>query len=341
VRIWLWTIAALVAAIAIVGGATRLTDSGLSITEWRPIMGAIPPLTDADWHDAFEKYKLIPEYKIVNKDITLEGFKEIFWWEWGHRFLGRLVGVVFAIPFLVFAVGGMIPKGYGPRLVSIFALGGMQGVIGWYMVQSGLTERVDVSQYRLALHLGLAIVILGMVLWTALALAPARDGVASLRTVTAADRRRAHIVLGCIFLQIIAGAFVAGMKAGLMYNTWPTMNGELVPGGLFAMSPWFSNLFENATTVQFNHRLLAYVVAMVVAWHAIPLMRRADEPVVRTSSGLLLAAVFGQIALGIWTLLAQVPLALGLAHQAGAVTLFALAVWHLWHVRAATAAHDR
>lgn len=336
VRYWLWFAAFLVALMVVVGGATRLTDSGLSITEWQPIMGAIPPLTAADWHDAFEKYKQIPEYKIVNAGMTLEAFKTIFWWEWGHRFLGRLVGVVFAVPLVVFALRGLIPAGYGRRLLFILVLGGLQGAMGWYMVKSGLVDLVDVSQYRLAAHLGLAIVILGFLVWTALDLAPEVGQTVSLRTVSGCQRRLAYALLALVFVQIVAGALVAGLKAGLLFNTWPLMNGELVPTGMLAMEPAYLNIFENTATVQFNHRLLAYVVTGLTAWHAWSLLGTADEPRVRHSAVLLLVAVLAQVGIGVWTLLAQVPISLGLAHQAGAVVVFGLAVRHLWLVRRAT-----
>lgn len=320
--LWLWAVAALVFLLVSVGGATRLTGSGLSITEWRPIMGALPPLSQADWLDAFAKYQQIPQYSHVNRGMSLEAFKFIFWWEWAHRFLGRLVGAAFLLPFLYFLVAGRIPPGQTARLAGIFALGALQGAVGWYMVSSGLVDRISVSQYRLALHLGLAILILGALIWAALSLdAPSvRAG----RPWSGAAIAAAGIVL-LVFLQVLLGALVAGLKAGSAYNTWPLMDGRLLPGGLGAVEPWYLNLFENALTVQFNHRVAAYVLAIAVLSHA---MR------VRSFSAALLAgAVLAQAVLGIWTLLAQVPLALGLAHQAGAAAVFGLAVWHLHGLR--------
>jgi cytochrome c oxidase assembly protein subunit 15 len=325
VRLWLFAVAALVFAIVVVGGATRLTDSGLSITEWKPILGAIPPLSEADWRIAFEKYKQIPEYQIVNKGMSLEAFKFIYWWEWAHRFLGRLIGVAFALPFAWFWIKGRLREGLAPKLAGILALGGLQGAIGWYMVSSGLVDRVDVSQYRLALHLAVAFVILGLLIWVALDLGadPGDD-----TRVMGGDRRVAALLTALVLLQVVLGAFVAGLKAGLAHNTWPLMDGRLVPPGLGAMSPWYLNLFENTLTVQFNHRLLAYVLVAVSAWHWWSLKSRGAGQACDRSLVLLLAMLV-QAALGIWTLLAHVPLWLGLVHQGGAALVLAVAVWHL------------
>jgi cytochrome c oxidase assembly protein subunit 15 len=329
-RVWLLAVAALVFLMVSVGGATRLTGSGLSITEWQPIMGTLPPLSDADWQQAFAKYRQIPQFQHVNRNMTLEEFKFIFWWEWAHRLLGRLIGVAFLVPFLVFLAAGQIPRRLTGRLAAIFALGAVQGAAGWYMVSSGLVDRLEVSQYRLALHLGLAILILGALLWVALSLDDAADGA---RTVRPKGANVAAALVVLLFLQIVLGAFVAGLKAGAGYNTWPLMDGRLIPDGLGAMQPWYRNLFENALTVQFNHRVLAYVVAAAAAWHAWAMWARPETPRARASALVLAAAVAAQAALGIWTLLAQVPLALGLAHQAGAAAVFAIAVWHLHAVR--------
>ncbi|RPH75308.1 MAG: heme A synthase, partial [Candidatus Rokuibacteriota bacterium] len=315
-----------------IGGATRLTGSGLSITEWRPIMGVVPPLSDAAWQEAFDKYRQIPQYQHVNRGMSLAAFKTIFWWEWTHRFLARLVGFIFLVPFLYFLATGRIARSLAPKLAGIFVLGGLQGAIGWYMVSSGLAERIDVSQYRLALHLSLAVAIFGAVLWVALSLGPRqRDA----RAVPARLRAGAVVIAALVFLQIVAGAFVAGLKAGAGYNTWPLMDGRLIPQGLGSIWPWWANLFENALTVQFNHRLLAYVLAVAVAWHVWSLTRQTDVARARLSGFALGFAVLAQIALGIWTLLAQVPLSLGLAHQAGAVAVFGLALWHLHTLRSA------
>jgi heme a synthase len=290
----------------------------------------LPPLSDADWQEAFAKYKQIPQYEHVNKGMSLGAFKAIYWWEWTHRFLARLVGVAFALPFLYFLAVGQLPRPLLTRLAGILALGALQGAIGWYMVRSGLAQRVSVSQYRLALHLSLAILIFGAVLWEALSLGrqPGETTPAPVHL-----RRGAGLIVGLVFLQVVAGAFVAGLKAGAGYNTWPLMEGQLIPQGLGALSPRWANLFENALTVQFNHRLLAYVLAGAVAWHLWSLLRGAALPCAHVSGAALALAVLVQIGLGIWTLLARVPLELGLAHQAGAVAVFGIALWHLHRLR--------
>lgn len=331
VLVWLYVLTAMVFLMVVVGGATRLTDSGLSITEWKPIMGIFPPLTDAAWHDAFEKYRQIPEYHIVNRGMSLEAFKAIFWWEWGHRFLGRIIGIVFFVPFVWFWWTRRIPRHLTPRLIALFLLGGLQGGVGWYMVRSGLVDRIDVSHYRLAMHLGVAVVILGLLLWTALDFEHQRrwtdDAAGTVHGGTAV------VLVVLIFLQVLLGALVAGLKAGLSHNTWPLMDGAFVPSGLAAMSPWYLNVFENVLTVQFNHRMAAYAIAAVALWHVASILRSATASAdIRLSAGMLGLGVFVQIALGIWTLLAQVPLSLGLAHQAGAAMVFSLAVWHLHRI---------
>lgn len=334
---WLWLTAVLVLAMIIVGGATRLTGSGLSITEWRPIMGIIPPLTEDAWQVAFAKYKEIPQYKLLNRGMSLEAFKTIFWWEWGHRALGRLIGIVFAGPLAWLWWTGRIDRGLARRLLLILALGALQAAAGWYMVASGLADRVSVSQYRLAIHLSIAFVILGALVWVALDLRHDGRGRAAL---SAAARRSgsgpwATLLLVVLMIQVVAGAFVAGMKAGLLYNTWPLMDGRLVPSGLFAKSPWWVNLGESMLTVQFNHRLLAYILLMATWTHAVLLMRRDATAPPALSALVLALAMTVQAIIGIATLLAQVPLSLGLVHQGGAAIVFALAVWHLHRARAA------
>jgi cytochrome c oxidase assembly protein subunit 15 len=330
-RAWLFAVAGLVFAMIVVGGATRLTGSGRSITEWRPIMGAIPPLSKSDWQDAFAKYKQIPQYQQLNKGMSLGQFKAIFWWEWTHRFLGRFIGVAFLLPFLYFVATRQVSRALRARLAGIFALGGVQGAAGWYMVSSGLADRVSVSQYRLALHLSLAMLIFGALLWVAMTLDQRRPRTAA----WSPTQKRAAFVLGAVFLQVILGALVAGMKAGMAYNTWPLMDGQWIPTGLFVMHPWYANFFENALTVQFDHRVMAYLVFVAVLWHVWRTNREPHGARVRSSATVLAAAVLAQVALGIWTLLAQVPLPLGLVHQAGAATVFGIAVWHLHAARAA------
>ncbi|MEQ8378210.1 COX15/CtaA family protein [Parvibaculum sp.] len=316
---WLIGVAALVFIMVVVGGLTRLTESGLSITEWKPVTGALPPMSEQHWQDEFALYKQIPQYEIMNKGMTLAEFKTIYWWEWSHRFLGRLIGVAFLVPFLWFALTGRIERAMVPRLIFLFVLGGMQGVLGWWMVMSGLVERTEVSQYRLAAHLGLATLIYGALIWTALDMFHGR----STRFLSGlAKAALALIVL--IFAQTILGAFVAGIRAGLIYNSWPLMAGAFIPDGLLKMAPLWHNFFENHLTVQFQHRMAAYLLLALAAWHAWS-ARKSDGA---GGAKLLLAAVVAQAALGIWTVLWVVPIPLGAAHQAGAMIVFGIAVWH-------------
>jgi cytochrome c oxidase assembly protein subunit 15 len=322
IRLWLYVVAILLVLIVVVGGATRLTDSGLSITEWQPLLGVIPPLSDQAWQEAFAKYREIPEYRIINAGMTLEQFKYIYWWEWVHRFLGRFIGVAFFLPFLGFALSRSIEPGLTGRLLSLLVLGGAQGALGWYMVKSGLVDRVDVSQYRLAAHLSLAVAIFAASLWIAWGIGQPRR-VLSWRPMSLV----AALMVVLVFVQIAAGGFVAGLDAGMGYNTWPLMDGALIPSGLDAMSPGWRNLFENALTVQFVHRGIAYLL-LAAALANLVVLRLADSDQWR-SAALLLVAILAQMALGIWTLLAQVPVPLGLAHQAGALLVLAAALWHL------------
>ncbi len=319
IRLWLYVVAGLVFAMVIVGGATRLTDSGLSITEWKPLLGAIPPLNDADWNEAFHKYQAIPEYHLVNKGMSVESFKFIYWWEWSHRFLGRFIGVAFFVPFMLFWATRRIERAAIPRLLSLFVLGGLQGLLGWYMVKSGLVDRVDVSQYRLAAHLTLAFAIYAAIIWTALGFGKAKRNVVSSRT-----GKEALGIVGLVLLQIAVGGFVAGLKAGLNYNTWPLMADKIVPPGLGMLSPWWTNLFENAMTVQFVHRTVAYVLFGVVVVHV---WRHR-----MMTAKVLLGTVLSQAALGIFTLLWHVPIELALVHQGGALVVLAAAVVHTHHV---------
>ncbi|MBO0741820.1 MAG: COX15/CtaA family protein [Hyphomicrobiaceae bacterium] len=328
-RAWLLGLAVLVFLMVSVGGATRLTGSGLSITEWQPIVGIVPPLSEADWRDVFAKYQQIPQYQHVNKGMSLEAFKTIFWWEWVHRFLGRLVAAAFLLPFVYFLAVRQMPRQLMGRLAAIFALGGVQALIGWYMVSSGLAERTEVSQYRLALHLGWAILIFGALVWAALSVEERQERAPSRKSPRPPHRGPAAAILGFVFLQIVLGAFVAGLKAGASYNTWPLIDGRLVPEGLGAMEPWYLNLFENALTVQFTHRLVAYGLVLTALWHAWNVWREPSHPMVRLSAAWLAGAALAQASLGILTLLARVPLPLALVHQAGAVALFGLALWHL------------
>ena len=330
VRVWLFALAGLVLLMVSLGGATRLTGSGLSITEWKPIVGTLPPLSDADWQEAFRKYQQIPQYEYTNKGMSLEAFKVIFWWEWAHRNLGRLIGIAFLLPFAFFLTAGYVSRRLGLTLAGIFALGGLQGLIGWYMVSSGLSERIDVSHYRLALHLGVAISILAALLWAALSL---RAGDSEKAPASAAAGRAAGGIVLLAFSQILLGALVAGLKAGHAYNTWPLMDGRLIPSGLWAIDPWYLNLFENALTVQFNHRVVAYALLLAVIWRAAVLARSSRQSAEFKSGGALALALTAQVGLGIFTLISHVPPLLAVAHQALAAGLFALAVWHLFETR--------
>ncbi|HEY5080620.1 MAG TPA: COX15/CtaA family protein [Bauldia sp.] len=319
VRAWLVVVALMIMAMVVVGGATRLTHSGLSITKWQPIHGVVPPLTDAQWHEEFAAYQQIPEYQQLNQGMTLDGFKAIFWWEYAHRLLGRLIGVVVLLPLIFFWATGRLEPALKPRVVAIFLLGGLQGAVGWWMVASGLEDRTDVSQYRLAAHLVLACIILAYVLWIARGLSPTEIvSRASLRLV-------ALVIVGVTFLQIFMGGLVAGLDAGMTYNTWPLMDGALVPGGLFLQQPRWRNLFEAVATVQFDHRIGAYALWVLIVAHAwqCRMYRQAS------SAWLLAVLVTVQAILGISTLLHAVPLPLALLHQFGAVIVLSAAVTHL------------
>ena len=323
VAVWLLVLTAMVVAMILVGGLTRLTDSGLSITEWRPVTGAIPPLSEADWLAEFEKYRQIPEYQLVNAGMTLEAFKEIYWWEWAHRFLGRAIGVVFLIPFLVFLAQRRISRALGWRLAGLFVLGGIQGAVGWWMVASGLTERVDVSQYRLATHLGLAFLILAWLFWTTLDVWPDRRPAGTSDGV----RRAGAAVAVIVFLQILLGAFVAGLDAWLIHNTWPLMDGGVMPA-VPAMHP--SLLFEDRSIVQFNHRMGGYVVLAGATALVAAAWRRTSGAAWRRLA-LIGVLAWAQVALGIATLLTVGSIHAGAAHQAGAIALF-LACLSLAHI---------
>ena len=326
---WLAVCCALVFAMVVVGGVTRLTHSGLSITEWQPIVGTIPPLDDAQWQQAFAKYQATPEYRQVNSGMTLAEFKGIFWWEYAHRLLGRAIGVAFLVPFAWFLVRRRIPDSYALPLAAIFVLGGLQGAMGWYMVQSGLVDDPRVSHFRLTAHLGLALVIFGAMQWTAMSLiAPVRASPATPGTpATRGVRRLAFVVTALVFVQALAGGLVAGLRAGFAYNTFPLMNDRVIPPEILMLDPAWKNFFWNMATVQFDHRALAWMLALIVPWLAWRVGRTPDlRPRVHSAANLLLAMLAVQIALGIATLLLIVPLELAALHQAGAVLLFATAL---------------
>ncbi len=321
VALWLFFGAAMIFAMVVIGGVTRLTESGLSIVRWEPVSGTLPPLTDAAWQEQFTRYQQSPQYQQVNRGMSLAEFKTIFWWEYIHRLWGRLIGIVFAVPMLIFWLRGAFDGPLKRRVLVLFALGGIQGAIGWWMVASGLRDVPAVSAYRLATHLGMALVIYALTLWTALGLVQPRTTALSF----GAEKRSATAVLVTISLTILAGAFVAGLDAGMIYNEFPFMGDGLVPPdyhhpGLSAVR----NIFENHAAVQFNHRVLAMVTAGLVIGLCIGLWNRA--PQARGWLLALLGAVALQVILGILTLLHQVPVSLGAAHQAGAVVLLTAAI---------------
>ena len=350
VAIWLLICCALVVAIVVVGGATRLTHSGLSITEWQPIVGTLPPLSAGEWDEAFVKYQATPEYRQVNKGMSLDAFKSIFWWEYAHRLLGRVVGAVFALPLAWFVLRRKLPRRLAPQLIAIFALGGLQGALGWYMVQSGLIDDPRVSQLRLAAHLGLALLIFAAMFWLALSLLRWRGHSAADGSLIRHSResgnpvayrqrrwvpafagttipfRFALFIVALVFVQALSGSLVAGIRAGFAYNTFPLMNGQLVPPEILSLAPWYRNFADNMATVQFDHRAIAWLLALLIPVFWFLVRSQATAPRVKLAATLLLAALLLQLALGIATLLLVVPVPLAAAHQAGAVLLFAAAL---------------
>jgi len=318
--VWLLFCAFVVYVMVVVGGITRLTQSGLSMVEWDPIMGIVPPIGEAAWMEVFDKYRQSPEYLKVNMGMSLDGFKTIFYWEYGHRVLGRVIGLIYFIPLLFFLLRGMVPRHWYARLFGLFVLGGLQGVMGWYMVKSGLVDVPQVSQYRLTAHLGLAIVILACMFWFALDFLRGEHRVS--RASSAYLRSTALVVL-VVFIMMLSGGFVAGTKAGFIINTFPTMHGKWVPDGLFAVTPGWKNLFENPVMIQFLHRLLAVIVTcfvLVSFW-------LSSKQSFRTCNSLVVVVLFIQIILGISALVLRVPVLLGAAHQAGAATLLLTALF--------------
>jgi heme a synthase len=321
VAAWLLACCALVFAMVVVGGITRLTHSGLSIVEWQPIMGAVPPLGEEQWAEAFGKYQQTPEYRLRNHDMTVEGFKGIFWWEYIHRLLGRVIGLAFLVPFLWFLAKRRLDPDVAWKLGGVFILGGLQGALGWFMVQSGLVDEPRVSSLRLAAHLGLAFLIYGTMLWIALDLLY-RDRSA----VSDGMRSRAGGMVALVFLMVLSGALVAGIRAGYAYNTWPLMNGQLIPEEILLLEPWYANIAYNMATVQFIHRVIALVVALMAIGLWFDVRREPPNGRARFWSNVLLLAAAAQVALGITTLVLRVPLNIAVLHQAGAVILFSCAI---------------
>ena len=333
IGVWLLVCCAMVFVMVVLGGVTRLTHSGLSMVEWKPLTGILPPLTTAEWHEAFAKYRQYPEFQKLNRGMDLAGFKAIFWLEYVHRLWGRAIGVVFAVPFVYFLLRRRIERSLAPKLAVMFVLGGLQGLMGWYMVRSGLVDRPDVSQYRLTVHLGAAFAIYGYMFWVALDLLLPRP--APLAEPRRSMHRLVLALLAVIVVTVLSGGLVAGTDAGLAYNTFPLMDGRLVPEGLLAMNPPLANAFENVIMVQFNHRVLALATAVltVVLWL---LARRAALPSrARAAHHALLGAAALQLVLGIATLLSAVALPVATVHQAGALVLFTALLWALFEMRPA------
>jgi cytochrome c oxidase assembly protein subunit 15 len=323
VRWWLFGVAALIAIMVLVGGATRLTESGLSIVEWKPVTGVLPPLSQAEWTAAFDAYKTIPQYRELNAGMDLGEFKTIFWWEWSHRLLGRVIGVAYLLPFLWFMWRGALAADIRRRLWLIFGLGALQGAVGWWMVASGLSQRVEVSQLRLATHLVLALLIFASIVWTLRRLADRPPSAASLRL-----KITGVVLLTLTFVQLYLGALVAGLRAGRVYNTWPYIDGGLIPSAarLWFDAPWWRNLFDNALTVQFEHRMTGYALVALAGLHALDAVRARAGTAAVSGAAWLAAAVMLQAVLGILTLLNQVPIALALAHQAIAIAVLTFCV---------------
>ena len=329
IAVWLFVCCFMIFVMVVLGGATRLNHSGLSMVEWKPLTGILPPLTQEAWQETFHKYRQFPEFRLMNRDMDLEGFKSIFWLEYLHRIWGRAIGVIFFLPFLFFLWKGWIDKSLVPKLGIIFVLGGLQGLLGWYMVMSGLVDRPDVSQYRLTAHLGLAFLVYACIFWVAFGLIQPRPRTSG--PGRAGSRRWwiAATVFILICVTVLSGGFVAGTDAGFTFNTFPLMGDRLIPANLLYLDPPIRNIFENVTTIQFNHRLLAITVFTLIVLFWLAQLRVNLSGTARLAMHLLLAAVILQMILGISTLLLVVPVALGVAHQAGALILFTVSLWTL------------
>jgi cytochrome c oxidase assembly protein subunit 15 len=323
VKAWLYGVAALIFVMVLVGGATRLTESGLSITEWKPVTGVIPPLSEAEWREEFLRYQKIPQFSKLNPDMRIEGFKTIFYWEWSHRLLARIIGVAFVLPALGFWFSGRLKGAVGRRVLFATCLLALEPIVGWWMVSSGLSQRTEVAQQRLAIHLLIAAATFGALIYAAMAL---RDGPRE-RAQGFAIAAAGFVAL--VFAQLFLGALVAGLRAGLVYNTWPLMDGRFVPEGAFAHTPWPRSIIDDVTTAQFDHRLVAYLVVVYALVQAGAALRAAPGSALARRAMALAALALCQAALGIFTLLWVVPIGLALAHQALALLLFGMAVVHL------------
>ncbi|MDX1737969.1 MAG: COX15/CtaA family protein [Alphaproteobacteria bacterium] len=331
VGLWFAITAVMVFAMMIIGAITRLTESGLSMVEWRPFIGWIPPIGEEEWQRVFELYKKTSEYQLANFGMSLAEFQNIFWWEYIHRVWGRLIGLVYGIPFIWFLVRGEIPIGYKLHSFILLLLGAFQGVIGWWMVKSGFVDRTDVSQYRLATHLGVAFLILGYLTWLAIGLlTPIEEG---REPVNRGFRRLGALTHAIIFFTALSGALVAGLGAGKAYNDWPFMDGDFFPRGYFWLEPWWLNIFETIQSVQFNHRIMAYITALMITALWIWARRQDLAQRARLSIHALFAMMLIQIMLGISTLVMVVPIGLATLHQAGAAITFVLSIWVMKELR--------
>ena len=318
---WLFFCAAVIFGMILLGGVTRLTNSGLSMVDWKPLMGIVPPLSEADWQHMFFKYQQFPEYQKINMGMSLEAFKSIFMYEYLHRVLGRLIGVIFILPFLFFYFTKRIKAGLTPKLLIMLLGGGFQGLLGWYMVKSGLVDKPDVSQYRLTAHLGAAVLIYSFILWTAFGLvSPKSSQPSQLKTF-------AYSLSGLIFLMILSGGLVAGTKAGYAYPTWPLMGDSFIPAGLYSMSPGWLAAFEDITTIQFNHRIFAYVIVALVLTFAAKALKSDIQGPVKIGLFFMLGFLVLQVTLGISTLIFYVPVPVAAAHQVGAVALLSASLF--------------
>jgi len=336
IAIWLFVCCIAIFAMVLLGGVTRLTGSGLSMVKWEPITGLLPPMNEVEWDAVFQLYQHSPEYKKINSHFNLEEFKSIFWFEYSHRILGRLIGMLFLIPMLFFIATRRVGRALTPKLVTMFVLGGLQGLLGWYMVKSGLVSNPHVSQYRLTAHFGLAVLVYGYIFWVALGLFFKPE-----TSVVCGDARRilrgSRVVTGLIFITLLSGGFVAGLKAGFAYNTFPLMNGQVIPDGIFRLTPLWANFFENIATVQFDHRVLATLLFFIIPifwWRS---KQFELTPRLRLGMHFLLGALLLQVTLGISTLLLHVPIPLASAHQGGALLLFTASLFVLQQLTASKA----
>ncbi len=336
IAVWLFICCATIFAMVVLGGVTRLTGSGLSMVEWEPLMGVLPPLSHQQWQETFQLYQQFPEYKINNYSMNLEEFKSIFWFEYSHRLLGRAIGLIFIVPLLYFIITGQVRKSLIPKLTGMFILGGLQGLMGWFMVKSGLVQDPHVSQYRLTAHLALAFIVYAYIFWVALDLFFSRPDSLS-KTVPGMLKRFSLLLTLFIFITVLSGGFVAGLKAGYVFNTFPLMGGQLIPESIFALSPIWKNFFENMATVQFDHRIMASILFILVPLFWLTATRQDIPPRARVGVHLLLAMLAVQLGLGISTLLLHVPVPLAAAHQGGALILFTITLFvthELWRAPA-------